>query len=73
MAEFPYPAGRVCGSQRSGSAVDRMEAFFPRSGFGQGAPEGAREAAALRAVLDEIRSVGTTLRHTIDGEVAFGG
>jgi len=35
--------------------------------------QGAREAAALRAVLDEIRSVGTTLRHTIDGEVAFGG
>lgn len=30
--------------------------------------EGAREAATLRVVLDETRSLGNTLRQAIDGE-----
>jgi len=68
--------------QRSKSAVDRMEAFFPRSGFGQGAPKAPAKRrrvppeagnVKMRAVLDEIRNLGTTLRHAIDGEVAVGG
>ena len=59
-----------------------MEAFFPRSGFGQGAPKAPAKRrrvppeagnVKMRAVLDEIRSLGTTLRHTIDGEGSAGG